>query len=41
MKIKFISDNNLPLNKPLKDRMTIIFIRFVFDEDGNLYPQVF
>ena len=41
MKIKFNSDDDLPLNKPLKfDNMTII-IRSVFEEDGKLYPQVF
>ena len=41
MKIEFNSDDNLPLNKPLKfDAMTII-IRSVFKEDGKLYPQVF
>ena len=41
MKIKFISNDNLPLNKPLKYHMTTIIIRSVFDEDGKLYPQVF
>ena len=41
MRIKFNSDDDLPLNKPLKfDNMTII-IRTVFEEDGQLYPQVF
>ena len=41
MKTKFNSDDNLPLNKPLKfDNMTIT-IRSVFKEDGKLYPQVF
>ena len=41
MKIKFNSDDNLPLNKPLKfDNMTIT-IRSVFEEDGKLYPQLF
>ena len=40
MKIKFISNDNLPLNKPLKYHMTTIIIRSVFDEDGKLYPQV-
>ena len=38
MKIKFNSDDDLPLNKPLKFHTTII--RSVF-EDGKLYPQVF
>ena len=41
MKIKFNSDDNLPLNKPLKFRLMTITIRFVFEEDGKLYPQVF
>ena len=40
MKIKFNSDDDLPLNKPLKFHMMTIIIRFVF-EDGKLYPQVF
>ena len=40
MKIKFNSDNNLPLNKPLKFHMTTT-IRSVFEEDVKLYPQVF
>ena len=41
MKIKFNSDNNLPLNKPLKFYLITITIRSVFQEDGKLYPQVF
>ena len=41
MKIKFNSDDNLPLNKPLKFHNITITIRFVFKEDGKLYPQVF
>ena len=41
MKIKFNSDNNLPLNKPLKFHNMTITIRSVFEEDGKLYPQVF
>ena len=41
MKIKFNSDNNLPLNKPLKFHNMTITIRSVFKEDGKLYPQVF
>ena len=36
MKIKFDSDNNLPLNKPLKFHMMTIIIRSVFEEDGKL-----
>ena len=42
MKIKFNSDDDLTLNKPLKFyAMAIIIIRSVFEEDGKLYPQVF
>ena len=41
MKIKFISDDNLPLNKPLKFHTMTITIRYVFEEDGNFYLQVF
>ena len=40
MKIKFNSDDDLPLNKPLIfHNMTII--RYVFEQNGKLYPQVF
>ena len=41
MKIKFNSDDNLPLNKPLKFRNMTITIRSVFKEDGKFYQQVF
>ena len=41
MKIKFISDDNLPLNKPLKFDLMTIIIRYVFEEDGKFYPQFF
>ena len=41
MKIKFNSDDNLPLNKPLKFHLMTITIRSVFEEDGQLYLQVF
>ena len=40
MKIKFNSDDDLPLNKPLKFHNMTITIRSVF-EDDKLYPQVF
>ena len=39
MKIKFNSDDNLPLNKPWK--LHNITIRSVFEEYGKLYPHVF
>ena len=41
MKIKFNTDDDLPLNKSLKFRLMTITIRHVFEEDGKLYPQVF
>ena len=40
-KIKFNSDDNLPLNKPLKFYQMTITIRCVISEDNILYPQVF
>ena len=41
MKIKFSSDDNLPLNKSLKFYNMTVTIRCVFSEDNKLYPQVF
>ena len=41
MKIKFNSDDDLPLNKLLKFCLITITIRHVFEEDGKFYPQVF
>ena len=41
MKIKFDSDDDLSLNKPLKFHSTTIIIRSVFEEGGKLYPQIF
>ena len=41
MKVKFNSDDDLPLNKQLKFHNRVIIIRYVFEEDGKLYPQVF
>ena len=40
MKIKFNSDDDLPLNKPLKFHAMTIIIRSVFEEGGKLYLQV-
>ena len=40
MKIKFNSDDDLPLNKPLKFHVMALIVRSVF-EGGKLYPQVF
>ena len=41
VKIKFNSDNNLPLNKSLKFHTMTIIIRSVFEEGGRLYLKVF
>ena len=41
MKIKFNSDNDLPLSKPLNFPAMAIIIRSVFEEGGKLYPQDF
>ena len=41
MKIKFSSDDDLPLNKILKLHILAIIVRSVFEEDGKCYPQVF
>ena len=41
MKIKFNSDDNLPLNKILKPYMLTVIVRSVFEEDNNYYTQIF
>ena len=41
VKIKFNSDDDLPLNKSLKFHLMTITIRSVIEEEGKLYPQVF
>ena len=41
MKIKFISDDNLPLNKMLKLHMLTVIVRSVFEEDDKYYPRAF
>ena len=40
MKIKFNSDNDVPLNKPLKFHTMTKIIRSIFEEDGKFYPQL-
>ena len=46
MKIKFNSDDNLPLNKLIKLHMlkiivrSTIIVRSVFEEDGKFHPQI-
>ena len=41
MKIKFNTDDNLPLNKPLKLHLLTIIVRCIFQEDGKFYPQLY
>ena len=41
IKIKFNSDDDLPLNKPLKFHLMTLIIKSVFEEYGKLYPQLF
>ena len=41
MKIRFESNDDLPLNKPIKLRLLTIIIRSVFSEDDKFYPQLF
>ena len=40
-KIKFESNDGLPLNKPIKLRLLTVIIRSVFSEDGKFYPRLF
>ena len=40
-KIRFKSNDDFPLNKPIKLRLMTIVIRSVFSEDGKFYPQLF
>ena len=37
MKIKFNSDDNLPLNKMLKLHMLTVTVRSVFEKDGVIF----
>ena len=41
MKIKFNSDDDFPLNKPLKFHAVTVIIRSLFEEDSKFYPQLF
>ena len=40
-KIRFESNDDLPLNKPIKLRLSTIIIRSVFSENDKCYPQLF
>ena len=41
MKIKSDTEDKLPLNKQLKLDMLTIMVRYVFEEDGKFYPQLY
>ena len=41
MKIKFNSDNELPLNKTIEIPSMTIVVRTIFLENNKYYPQVF
>ena len=41
MKIRFESDDNLPLGRILILHMLTVIVRSVFEEDGKYYPQIF
>ena len=41
MKIRFKSNDDLPLNQPVKLRLLTITIRSVFSKDDKFYPQLF
>ena len=41
MKIKFNSDQELPLNKTIEIPSVIIVVRAVFHGNNKYYPQVF
>ena len=41
MRIKFVSGDDLPLNKLLRFHMLTIIIRHVFEKNGKHYPEIF
>ena len=40
-KIRFESNDDLPMNKPITLHLLAIIIRCVFSEGGKFYPQLF
>ena len=38
--MKINTDDNLPLNKPLKLNLLTIIVRYIFEEDGKFYLQL-
>ena len=41
VKIKFDSDDNLPVNNVMKFYDLTVIIRIIFERDGKYYPQIF
>ena len=41
MKIRFNSDDDIPLNKVLNFRALTIVIRSIFENDSKYYPQTY
>ena len=41
IKIRFKSNDDLPINKTIKLCLLTIIIRCIFREDGKRYPQLF
>ena len=41
MKIKFNTDDNLPLSKPFKLHLLTMIVRCIFEEDSKFYPQLY
>ena len=41
MKVKFNTDDNLPLNKPLKLHLLTIIFSYIFEEDGKFYLRLY
>ena len=40
-RVKFDTDDNLPLNNPLSLHMLAIIVRSVFEDEDKIYPQVY
>ena len=41
LKIRLESNDDLRLNKPIRQRLLTIIIRSVFSQDGKFYPHLF
>ena len=41
MKIKFNTDDNSPLNEPLKLHLLTIIVRCIFEKVSKFYPQLY